>query len=178
MRVLVAYDSLGGNTERVARAIADALEESSLGSDLVKVGPGAEPDVLEYDLVFLGSPDISWLPTEAMIDYVKGRMSAYTDSGVVVPGCPIRPGKFAVVFTTYAGTHCGLQEALPVTKWLSAFFGHIGYLVLDEWHFLGELHGDRPEGRMGVVSGRPSGQDVEEVKGRVRGLMRSLAMFL
>jgi len=177
MRALVAYDSGGGNTEKVARAIHEQLSAEGVACDLVKLDGGTDPDVLEYDLVFLGTPTISWLPTKNVIDYVKGRMSAYGKAGVVVPGCPLQPGKWSVPFCTYAGTHCGMQEAWPVTKWLSAFFGHIGYPVFDEWHFLGEFHGEHPDGRMGVVEGRPSAQDVAEVRQRIRGMMKSLAAF-
>ena len=54
MKVLVAYHSETGNTEKVARAIH---EEASAGheADLKKVGEVAVEDLNDYDLVFLGS---------------------------------------------------------------------------------------------------------------------------
>ncbi|MBK8986168.1 MAG: flavodoxin domain-containing protein [Chloroflexi bacterium] len=59
MKALVVYDSVFGNTEKVAQAIAAALQTTA-----VPVGQAA-PDQLEgLDLLIVGSPTRSFRPTE------------------------------------------------------------------------------------------------------------------
>ncbi|GAA0997701.1 flavodoxin family protein [Subtercola frigoramans] len=54
MRALVVYESLWGNTEQVARAIASALE-STMSVELVD-SDAAPPTVDGYDLLVVGGP--------------------------------------------------------------------------------------------------------------------------
>ena len=177
LNALVMYDSLGGNTEKVATGIRDALGKASVDCDLVKVTSETTLDLYQYDLIFSGSPVIAWLPTKTLMDFVQRKLDAYRDAGEIRPAAPLRPGRYAVCFCTYAGPHTGLQEAVPLTKWLRAFFEHLGYLVLDEWHVVGELHKEtdlNTEGRLGDIRGRPNEQDLDDVRNRVRGILSSL----
>ena len=139
MKALVLYDSIGGNTEKVAERILAVLRERDLKGDLIKVSSDMNLDLLEYDLVFIGSPVQAWLPTETMMRLLKKILRNYHDAGEIPPCTPLRPGKFGVCFATYAGPHTGVGEAMPTTKWVRAFLEHLGYLVLDEWHVLGEF---------------------------------------
>ena len=54
MRILIVYDSLHGNTEKIAQAIGDAL----VGEVSVRRPDGAEgaPKVEAIDLLIIGSP--------------------------------------------------------------------------------------------------------------------------
>jgi len=180
MKALVLYDSQGGNTEKVARQIHRTLEEIGHESDLVQVGEDVGIDLEAYEILFMGAPVHAWLPTEAMIQFVKKKMQEYREAGMIVPASPIRKGKFAVCFCTYSGTHIGKDEAVPATKWLGAFAGHIRYLVVDEWHIVGQFR-NRDElntgGRLGNITGRPNTQDLKDVENRVKGLMASLAAW-
>lgn len=65
MKALVVYDSVYGNTEKVARAIAEALAEA--GEVKVKRPGEVSPSELEsLDLLVVGSPTQGWRPTPAI----------------------------------------------------------------------------------------------------------------
>ena len=177
MKALVLYDSIGGNTEKVAERIQAVLGTWGLKADLIKVSSDMDLDFLAYDLVFIGSPVQSWLPTETMMGVLKKTLRAYHDAGEIPPCTPLRPGKFSVCFATYAGPHTGVGEAIPMTKWVRAFLEHLGYLVLDEWHVLGEFR-NRDDlstlGHHGDIRGRPNRQDLEAIAVQVNGVLTKL----
>ena len=52
---LVLYSSVTGNTEKVARRIAETLRVKGNHVALVKVDDKTNIDLLKYDLIFLGS---------------------------------------------------------------------------------------------------------------------------
>jgi flavodoxin len=55
MRTLVIYDSIYGNTEKIAQAIASVLGERMV-VDLAKVGQDEPVDWSEFELVVMGGP--------------------------------------------------------------------------------------------------------------------------
>jgi flavodoxin len=70
MKVLVVYDSQFGNTERIARAIGNALGASPQ-VEVLRVGTVA-PDALQgLDLLIAGSPTQQFTPTTGMKDFIK-----------------------------------------------------------------------------------------------------------
>jgi len=82
MKVLVVYDSMFGNTARVAAAIGDALR----GDDEVAVMPvaGATPERLaEAELLFVGSPTQRFRPLPAVSELL-GRLPGGSLEGVRV----------------------------------------------------------------------------------------------
>ena len=176
MKAIIVYDSLGGNTEKVANRIHTTLTDGGVESDVIKVTKDTDVEFYDYDLVFLGSPVIAWGPTNNMRDLVLGKLRAYHDTKIR-PSAPLRPGKFGVSFCTYSGTHIGADEAISLTKWFSAFIGHIGCQVLGEWNIVGEFHNlDEPniKGRLGDIRGRPNDHDLLEVENQVKGILASL----
>jgi flavodoxin len=70
MKILIIYDSVFGNTEQVARAMADALQSrGELG--IVRIN-AATPDQLKgLDLLLVGSPTRGFRPTEPIKDFLK-----------------------------------------------------------------------------------------------------------
>ena len=179
MKALVMYDSIGGNTEKVAARIDCALRDAGVESEFVKVEPDTALDFYDYDLVFLGSPVIAWLPTKKLMGFVEKKLDEYRKAGEILPAAPFRPGKYAICFCTYGGPHMGAREAVPMTKWLGAFFEHIGYMVLDEWHVVGEFHDNEQmntSGRLGDIRGRPNEHDLRDVENRVKGILRALGL--
>lgn len=62
MRTLVAYDSVYGNTETVARAIGDAIPGEV---QVLRVGQVQVGDLETIDLLVIGSPTHGAMPTEA-----------------------------------------------------------------------------------------------------------------
>jgi hypothetical protein len=179
MNALVLYDSLGGNTEKVAKRIHDTLIQGGVETELVKIKEDMDLDLYAYDLLFLGSPVIAWGPTNPMRDFVMKKLRSYHKERIR-PSAPLRPGKFAVSFCTYSGTHIGEDEAIPLTKWFSAFTGHLGCRIMGEWNIVGEFHNlEEPNlhGRLGDIRGRPNEQDLLDVQNRVRGLLSSLSAW-
>jgi hypothetical protein len=180
MKALVLYDSLGGNTEKVAERIHSTLGQGGVDSEFVKVSGDTDLDLYDYDLLFLGSPVIAWGPTNTMRDFVMKKLSEYHKTRIQ-PSAPLRPGKFGVSFCTFSGTHIGENEAVPLTKWFSSFLGHLGCRVMCEWHIVGEFHktGEANiNGRLGDIRGRPNESDLLDVENRVKGLLAGLAAWI
>ena len=178
-RALVLYSSVTGNTEKVAERIAETLRKERCDVSLVRVDEETSIDLLEFDLVFLGSAVHQWLPTKTMMDYVKRMLKHYFKLGVIVPSVPIKPGKYAVCFCTFSGPHTGVSEAVPATKWMRVFLEHVGFTVLDEWHIVGEFKNSEENstlGRLGNIKGRPDERDLAEVEERVVGILNALKL--
>ncbi|MEF3698070.1 flavodoxin family protein [Desulfolutivibrio sp.] len=180
MKALVFYDSIGGNTMSVAKAIHETVASAWGHADLVKVCKESSVNFLEYDLIMIGSPVIDWLPTKQLMDVVMRFMKSENAAGRIRPSSPIIPGKFGVCFGTFGGPHIGEREALPMTAWLRAFLEHLGYLSLDAWHVPGAFK-NRDElsryGRLGDIRQRPSESDLSDIRNRVAGLLASLEAF-
>jgi len=178
MKSLILYDSLGKNTEKVAQQINDTIKVLNNDVDCLKISNDINIDFLEYDLVFLGSPVIDWLPTKRMMDYLKNKLQFYSERGEIKPSSPLRANKYGICFCTYAGPHIGKNEALPMTMWLRSFLEHIGYSVLDQWHIVGQFHKKtdmNTQGRLGNILGRPNEKDLLAVENRTKGVIGALA---
>lgn len=63
MKALVIYDSVFGNTEKVARAIADGLAAGAM-VDLLRPEQANPEQLNEWDLLVVGSPTRGFRPTE------------------------------------------------------------------------------------------------------------------
>ncbi len=75
MRALVVYDSVYGNTEHVARAIAQAIGagmDSQWETFAVKVDDLQPQHIAEVSLLVVGSPTRMFRPTPAIRSWVKG----------------------------------------------------------------------------------------------------------
>lgn len=70
MKSIIIYDSQYGNTEKIARAIAEVLGQQGKVS-ILKVGD-AQPGMLkDMELVVVGSPTQQFRATSAMRDFLK-----------------------------------------------------------------------------------------------------------
>jgi len=85
MKTLIVYDSVYGNTEVIARAIADEIPGEV---HVLRVGQVNPVDVQAVDLLIVGSPTHGALPTEA----VKALLDAIE--------APAREGARAATFDT------------------------------------------------------------------------------
>ncbi len=179
MNSLILYDSMGGNTAKVADTIERALSKSMV-CQMVKVEKELDIDIFNYDLVFIGSPVIDWLPTNTLMSFVKRKMKEYSRDGAIKQSSPIIPGKFGISFGTYAGPHIGKNEASPMTMWLNSFLEHLGYTTLDQWLVVGK-HNHKNEvninGRLGNIEDRPNEADLLSIENRVRGIVSSLSAW-
>jgi flavodoxin len=71
MKTLVVFDSVFGNTEKVARAIGDAL--GAYGEvEVVRAGDVRPGQLLGVDWLVIGSPTRGFRPTEGVSAFVQG----------------------------------------------------------------------------------------------------------
>ncbi|MFN8494495.1 MAG: flavodoxin domain-containing protein [Caldilineaceae bacterium] len=71
MNTLVVYDSLYGNTEQIAQAIAQTLQEFGTAR-LQPVAQVTVAELQDVDLLVLGCPTQGWHPTPAMNTFLTG----------------------------------------------------------------------------------------------------------
>ena len=106
MKALILYDSVYGNTEQIARAIAEAITPP----DEAKVLRAAEANPSEMasiDLLVVGSPTHGGRPTPAIQDLLK-KVTQPSLKGINVAVFDTRSqGKLARVFGNAAGRIAG-----------------------------------------------------------------------
>lgn len=70
MKALIVYDSVYGNTEKIARAVAGAIAKPG-EVKVLRVGE-ADPSALgKVDLLMVGSPTRAWRPTPAIQEFLR-----------------------------------------------------------------------------------------------------------
>lgn len=174
---LILYFSQTQNTEKIAFAIKQGLEKNGLNVTIKKINETTEIDILKYDLVCFGSPVHHSLPPSPVLNFItKYKRHALDKKKVTLPSQKI-PNKYALIFITYSGPHCGITEALPVGKYICQFFEHLNYNILDEWYEIGEFHGwedGSKKGVMGDTRGRPNDDDLALVELKTIHLTKTL----
>lgn len=68
MKALIVYDSVYGNTEKIARAIGEGLAGEV---EVLRVGEADHSGVGGYSLVVVGSPTHGGRPTPAVLVFIK-----------------------------------------------------------------------------------------------------------
>jgi flavodoxin len=74
---LVLYDSVFGNTEKIAEAIGEAIEDAMV----IKITEVSDEDLENLQILFVGSPTRAFNPTPATTNFLKG-LSQSALSGV------------------------------------------------------------------------------------------------
>jgi len=174
---LIIYFSKTGNTEKVALAIKRGLEKRGLKVTVKKVNEATEEELYDYDLVCFGSPVLHSLPPPPVFKFIRKNEKKYRKADEVNLSSPRIINKNAIVFCTYSGPHCGINEALPVGKYIRQFFEHLGFDIKGEWYEVGEFHGweaGSTKGRLGDIRGRPNAEDLALVELKTTQLVRSL----
>jgi len=69
MKTLVVYDSVYGNTEKIAKAIGDAITGEV---EVLRVGDVNSSELKTFDLLIVGCPTHGGRPTQPMQDFLKG----------------------------------------------------------------------------------------------------------
>jgi len=176
VKLLNIYHSTTGNTEKVAATIARAAQDAGHEVDTLKAAPGADVDVLDYDVVFAGSGVYQWSPGQPLMALFSELSKGYSKAGQVQPGSPRRAGKKAVIYCTYGGPHTGVNEAVPAVKWMGQLFDHLGFDIVAEWFVVAEFHGEHQRmntvGRLGDLTGRPTEEDLRRIAEQVKAVLR------
>jgi flavodoxin len=74
-KALVVYDTVYGNTEKVAKALAKGLEEGGVVVDSVKVDAAKFDELSGYDLLAVGSPVQAWSTSKATKAFLENLKS-------------------------------------------------------------------------------------------------------
>lgn len=176
---LTLYWSKNGNTEKVARRIHDTLVNAGIDDSIYRMTKELEVEYLDYNLVFLGAPVYENLPPKPVIEFLKRHRKRGVE---IVASAPEIPGIAAIPYCTYGGGHTGYNEAVPMLKYIGQFFEHEGIRVVDYLAVVGVFpeadESYNTEGRFGDIRLRPDEHDLEEVAGRVRGILRRLHRVL
>jgi len=95
MRTLIVYDSVYGNTEKIARAIGGAIPGEV---KVVRAGPVEASELNGLDLLIVGAPTQGGRPTEAMQAFI-GQGSMLSLGGIRVATFDTRlTGKWVKIF--------------------------------------------------------------------------------
>ena len=106
MRALIVYDSVYGNTEKIARAIAEAITPSGEVKVLL-AGEASPSELASIDLLIVGSPTHGGRPTPAIQDLIN-KMPQPSLQGINVAAFDTRiPTKLVRVFGYAAGRIAG-----------------------------------------------------------------------
>lgn len=71
MKVLVIYDSVYGNTQKIASVIAESARQSHEVT-LLRVGSDAAAAIAGADYIFVGAPTQAFAPTKPMKEFLAG----------------------------------------------------------------------------------------------------------
>jgi flavodoxin I len=106
MRALVIYDSVYGNTEKVARAIADAVTRL-VEVKVLRAGEANPAELASIDLLIVGSPVHGGRPTPSVQDFLN-KVDQPSLKGIKVAVFDTRAtSKFAKIFGNAAGRMAG-----------------------------------------------------------------------
>jgi flavodoxin I len=110
MKALVVYESVYGNTERIARAIADALGPSG-DVTLVRAGEARPSHLAGIDLLVVGTPTQGGRPRPSIDAFLK-EIPAHALENVAVASFDTRiEGLFARIFGYPASRIADTQKA-------------------------------------------------------------------
>ena len=176
---ITLYWTKNGNTEKVACRIHETLEKAGIHDSLNRISKEFDVEYLDYNLVFVGAPVYENLPPKPVIEFLKRHKRRGVE---ILAAAPEKPGIAVVPFCTYGGGHTGINEAIPMLKYVGQFFEHEGIRVVDEWAFVGTfIEADdsyNAAGRLGNMFDRPDEHDLADVEGRTLGLLRRMSLVL
>ena len=181
MKICIFYKSFTGNTEKITNKIVETLRKEGENPDIIEVSGDEKVELYNYDLIFLGTPVIEFLPARHILDFIKNQLSKHRKRGDIVPTSPKIPGKYAVCYLTYSGPHTGIREAIPAMKYMEQFFEHLRFTVVGEWYIVGEFKNNEElstKGVLGDIRGRPNDKDLSKVERQVKSVLRRIASDL
>jgi len=163
MKVLIAYYSQTGNTEKIARAMYDGASQGH-EAELIKIGEADASELKAYDFIFIGSP------------IHGGRLAA--PAGEFIEAMPDMSGVKAAGFITHSDPAYPDQAtekiADPLAETLGAkglefkgLFTSIGFLTPDLHEMIRKrrnLTDEQWEARLGKMAGHPNEEDVARAR--------------
>jgi flavodoxin I len=132
MKALIVYDSIFGNTEKIAYAIVKGMETNAEVT-IKKIGVVGRPDFLEADWVVVGSPTRGFRPTKTITDFMQ-----------VLPDRLLR-GKKVAAFDTRIG-ESEINAGPFFLKYMVRIFGYAAKPLASSLLKAGGLQPIHPEG--------------------------------
>jgi len=102
VKVLIIYDSRTGNTEKMAKRVAKAVDENGLEAVLKKVDDASVDDLPNVQALILGSPVYYGLPTGKIKTFIDESIKYHGKLTHLVGGA----------FCTAGGTHTGAESTI------------------------------------------------------------------
>jgi len=102
LKVIIVYDSKSGNTEAMAHAVSEGVENEGIDVEVKRVDEASIDDLPMVDGVILGSPVYYGLPT--------AKMKQYIDESVKYHGK--LDGKVGGTFASAGGSHTGAETTI------------------------------------------------------------------
>lgn len=136
---LIIYQSLSGNTKKVAMRFKQVFERTGWECDVLKVDNNTDVDMKidfdPYDFLCVGSAVIRQLPAEQIATLMFLLTHGRRDPNDKTPPPPmslkesrIVPGpKKGIVFATYSGMHLGEKEAEPTLSLFDVEMEHLKF---------------------------------------------------
>jgi flavodoxin len=167
-KALIIYQTMLGNTEKVALRFKKVFEKKGWQCDVFKVDKDMDVDNLpfdfnDYDFLCAGSGVYAALPGKEVVDIMFKTTHRKRRAGKIVRvhrKITVGPKK-GVVFVTYAGTHLGPKEAEPSLSLLDLNIEHLRFRCVGRFCCPGNI-GKRatPAYWHGDIRGRPSERDL------------------
>jgi flavodoxin I len=110
MKALVVYDSVFGNTEKIAQVIGDGLS-SQASVEVLRVGDVKPEQLMRTALLIVGSPTRGFRPTPAITGLLKR-----------IPRDGLKGTKVAAFDTRFSESQ--IKEAPPILSFLVRIFGY------------------------------------------------------
>jgi flavodoxin len=146
MKTLIIYKSVHhGNTEKIAKVMADALE-----AELLDLKDADGNTIKEYDLIGFGSGVYFYKPHKKLRKFIEGLDNV--------------ENKKAFVFST---SGAGKPE---FNKWLKENLSNKGFEVVGEFHCKGFDTYGLTKLIGGINKGKPDGEDLKNAKNFANGL--------
>jgi hypothetical protein len=135
---LIVYQTMTGNTEKVALRFKAVFEKKGWECDIFKIDKETDAENLpfeftDYDFLCLGSGVYNALPGKELMGVMSEVTHRRKRAGklVHIPSKRIIPGpKTGIVFATYAGVHLGPPEVEPTLSLLDLYIQHLEFSCL------------------------------------------------
>jgi flavodoxin len=171
-RSLIIYQSMTGNTEKVALSFQRVFNKKGWQCDVFKMDKDTNFANLpfnfeDYDFMCAGSGVYMALPGKEITDVMfKYTHEPIRNGKIVRVHSMIFPGPQAgVVFVTYAGIHLGPKEAEPALSLLELNIEHLRFKCIGRFSCPGGGSiGPTPGQWFGDIRGRPNKRDLQKAE--------------
>jgi flavodoxin len=142
MKTLVIYDSVYGNTEKIARAIGDGLSSKSKEVEVVSTGEVNPSELNEHDLLIVGGPTHGGRPSPDLKEFLDQ-----------IPEGSLESLKVSAFDTRTAGENQKIWVRM-ITGVLGFAAGRIGKILVNKGgELIAEPEGFNVVGREGPLEG-------------------------